>query len=304
MQRPYITHLFVVALLCGALVVPIKVKAATVYVTADSDFGAVGDTAVAEVRINTENERVNVVEGDIIINSAVKILEVRSLNDAGSNIQYWSRKPSLSNNKQSISFVGGTPGGFVQKDALLFKIYFQIMSAGQASLAPSGITAYKNDGKGTAVSVAVKPLLFTASAQENVKSINAWKKVVTSDIMPPEFLAATEGRDLSMYDNQIYLVITASDYQSGIERFEVQEGDLPFVRTGSEYVLRDQTKQSRVVINAYDSAGNVRALIIEPKRTSDTTRKIIEVVVIVFGLILAIAIIKVLKKYRRLKHIK
>lgn len=286
-------------LLIGIFVFVRPSLAATVYGTAESHFAGVGDTTSVEVRIDTEDELINVVEGQIKIDNA-SIVEVRSLNDAGSAITFWSRKPSLSTDGGMITFVGGTPNGFRQKNALLFKIFFKLKAPGQVHFSPQAIKAYKNDGHATLASVTMSPFLFTVSASGTVKNIDAWQKLVASDSMPPEFLAATDGKDPSMYDNKVYIVITASDYQSGIDHFEVQEGSLPFVRTGSDYVLRDQNRQSRVVINAYDSANNIRTLVILPNNSKSPLVKIIEILLLL--LVLVLLILGVWFWQRILKH--
>lgn len=297
MKRHYTILINAAVVIFASLFFAHSADAATVYITGDSNFAAVGDTAAVEVRVNTENERINVVDGDIVIDQAAQILEVQGINDAGSAIQYWSRKPSLSTNKKTISFVGGTPGGVAQKDALLFKIYFRVRSPGQVILVPGLVTVYKNDGLGTAISATSKQYLFTSSAKGDVKTMDAWKKVVMGDTMPPEFLAATEGQDPSMYDNKIFIAITATDYQSGIDHFEAQEGaELP-VRTGSDYVLRDQSKQSRLVINAYDQAGNVRTLVILPGARKSSVVKYVEIgLAVLLALIITTIAFIVLKR--------
>jgi hypothetical protein len=265
-----------------------NVFAATAYVSSVSESANIGDTVSVEVRLNTQNEAINVVEGEIDIGNAA-LIDVRELSVSGSNIIFWSRKPSLSVDKKTISFVGGVPGGFNLENGLLFKIYFKTNNAGEIVLTPRDIKSYINDGKGTVADQSTSALTFKINSSVSEHGTDEWNKIVSSDNMPPEFLAADVGRDASLFENKLFLTINATDYQSGIDHFEIKEGDLQFVRSGSVYVLQDQTQKSVVIINAYDKSGNVRTLIIKPYTLSEKIRQ--SIIYIAAGLLLALIIV-------------
>ncbi|MFA5127882.1 MAG: cohesin domain-containing protein [Patescibacteria group bacterium] len=124
------------------------------------------------------------------------------------------------------------------------------------------------------------------------------------DFTSAEILAADVGREASLFEDKLFLSINATDYQSGIDHFEIKEGNLPFVRSGSIYVLQDQTQKSVVIINAYDKSGNVRTLIIKPHTLSEKVRKsiIYTGIGLFLALIIAVAII-IVKKKRKHKSV-
>lgn len=258
-------HFIVLWSVLGFLFHPHTASASVTYITSDSDATAVKDTVSVEVRIDTQDQSINVVEGDIAIESNRDLIEIREISVSGSNMTFWSRKPSLSEDRKTISFVGGVPGGFNQPDGLLFKIFFTAKNPGTVSFTPQNVKAYVNDGKGTLASNQLKALTTIISpAGKNHQTKDEWTRVVSSDNMPPEFLAATVGKDPDTMGDHPFLMIQGTDYQSGIDHYEVKEGDFDFVRSGNVYVLQDPTQSVSITIQAYDKAGNVRTLIIEP----------------------------------------
>jgi len=233
-------------------------SAATVYFNSNSNLISSGDTAVISVYLDTEGQHINVVEGEIAIQSKKTQPEVRELSVAGSDLSFWSRKPSFSPDTQVISFVGGTPGGFVKKDVLLFKIVLTGKKVGDVVFVPQTFSAYSNDGEGTPISVSSEDFLFRIEEGDDSEPQDEWRQIISQDNTPPETLTATVGRDQSLFDGQLFLTIEGYDSASGIDHFEIKEGELDAVRTGPEYVLQNQNGDSLVIITAFDKAGNTR----------------------------------------------
>ena len=65
------------------------------------------------------------------------------------------------------------------------------------------------------------------------------------------------------------MTISATDQQSGIDHFEVAEGNYPAVRTGGTYVLVDQSETTPLLVTAYDKAGNKNSILLHPNKTMD-----------------------------------
>ncbi len=276
----------------GSIVFAPSAKAASIYFVPVETMVSAGDTTRVDVKLNTEGESLNVVEGSVVMQAPRGLVSIEEINDAGSEIGFWSRRPSLNQEEGTITFNGGIPNGLIKTDALLFSLYIKTNRPGNLNLATRNTIAYKNDGKGSIARESDKTIALTVTAAApSSTSKDAWQKAVSSDTMPPEFLAATAGHDPSVFDNKIFLTIKATDYQSGIDYFEVQENDGSFIRTGAEYVLHDQSQQSTVTIKAYDKAGNVRLLVIRPATTTAVTRTYVVVaaialLVILLGLLL------------------
>jgi hypothetical protein len=292
-------NIFSIIVLVGIIFSVSIASASVVYVTSDSDGMSAGDIISVEVHINTEDETVNVVEGEIVIDGNAKLIEVRELSVSGSIINFWSNRPSLSPDGNVISFVGGVPGGVKSNNGLIFKAFFLAKSEGDISFVPRNIKTYKNDGRGTEVKQTVSKLdIKILPSDPNGVSKDEWNKIVASDNMPPEFLSANVGSDLSLFENKLFLTINGTDYQSGINYFEVKEGDFPSVRSGNLYVLRDQSQSSVIIINAYDYAGNMRSLIIGPSAGTEYDKKILYSVISILFLMIISLIFYIIRKKR------
>jgi hypothetical protein len=109
-------------------------------------------------------------------------------------------------------------------------------------------------------------------------SHNEWLRVVSEDTYPPEDFIPQIIKDSSVPNSPYYLIFDANDKQSGIEHYEVLEEDPNSFgfRLGSRvkakpapatspYLLQDQTLSSRIVVRAYDHAGNMQEEIIPPR---------------------------------------
>lgn len=243
------------ALVLGVLGAP--VAHANVYLSSRGDVHH-KDVFAVDVFIDTEGRTLNAVEGSVILNdAATRGFIVKDISVAGSALSVWPRKPSLSSDGESVSFIGGTPSGLNDSKALLFTLFLQAGVAGPFSLQYSGITGYLNDGLGTKVSykdhsatVQVLPALASP--------LDALSSVVSSDNQPPATFGIELLQDASQNAGMKYLSFETTDDRSGIAYYEVIEGSRAPVRSGTSYVLQNQTGHETIVVRAVDKAGNVR----------------------------------------------
>ena len=244
------------------LLKPNSASATTVFLEPEFESVAVGDTVIVDVRMDTDGKIPNAIEGEITVDQNV---EISRISTADSVLTIWPQSPSIFEGSL-ISFVGGTPDGFNHKSGLLFKIVFLAEQEGQVTFSPKNIIAYENDGKGTQINVNVSPLSLNIKPQTEEKSKNQWLKIITEDKNPPQNVTATFGQDSSIFEGKKIISISATDDQSGVDYFEVQEGDAPVVRSGDIYVLLDQSESSTILITAYDKAGNHSQISLKPVR--------------------------------------
>jgi hypothetical protein len=277
-----------------------SVSAATTYLIPEFKSVAVGDTVIVDVKMDADGKNPNVVEGNILIAVGAEKIEISRLSLAGSVLNYWTQNPSF-DQKSSISFVGGAPGGFNQQSGLLFKIVFLAKKEGQVILSPADIKAYDNDGKATPIAVSSNSLNIEIGPKTDVQPKNQWIDVIAGDKMPPEHLIATFGRDDSIFEGKKFFTISAVDDQSGIDYFEVKEGNQPTVRSGETYVLLDQNESSPIAITAYDKAGNHSQVLLKPvKRQINYTVLIIATLIVLLILCgIGFALIKLAKKRKK-----
>lgn len=247
---------------------PDFVSAATAYLKSDYTTLAVGDAILVSVVMDTDGKSPNTVDGEVLLKESVDALEITDFSLADSVLTNWLKKPSFED-ESKISFAGGVPGGFNQKDAVLFRIVFLAKAPGQIILTPSNMKAFDNDGKATTMTVSNTPITITVGPPGTAPVKNQWRDIVSTDNESPEDLVVAIGRDDSVFGGKKFMTISAVDKQSGIDYFEVAEGNQPAFRTGGTYVLLDQSELTPLLVTAYDKAGNKKSILLHPDTRMD-----------------------------------
>ncbi|MFA6131444.1 MAG: hypothetical protein WC702_00020 [Patescibacteria group bacterium] len=249
--------------------------------------------------LDAQNETINAVEGKLNIPDT---LQVVGISNGGSIINFWvEEQASVSDN--SLAFSGIIPGGFYGKHGLLFSIDFLTTEEGSPKLSFSESTALLNDGAGTAAQTSTNDLTFNISS--DITGVSGLEESVV-DTTPPETFVPVVGQDVSLFDNQWFLVFSTQDKESGIAYYEVQEtksskpGET-WIRAESPYLLLDQKLNSHIFVKAVDNFGNER-LIKTAGYPPLWYQNSVILVIISVGLLLALVLIigiwrKKLKKY-------
>lgn len=289
-------------LLLGAILLPGSVSASSIYIDTHHSEFFVGDTILLSVRIDSEGKNINAVEGEVVLDHAADAVSLTNINTAGSILSLWPGKPLPSERNTRISFTGGSPGGFVSKDAIVFNVVLKLEKEGQIALSPSGIEVYIHDGKGTRDEVSQKDLSITVLPRESGgEAVDDWGKVVSTDTTPPEPFAVYLGQEESVFDGKKFLSFSTTDEQSGISYYEVTENTLPSVRSKETYVLEEQHNPVKVVVVAYDSAGNARESVYNSP-TSTRTASRIPVMIFIGILLLIVLLFVAYRKMKKNKH--
>ncbi len=242
-------------ILCG--VFPTGVSAAVVYLQSSRSTISVGDTVIVQVKINAEGQTINTVESDVALKSGGSDVQVKEFSLANSIFGLWPRTPSLSQDKTDVSFVGGVPGGFNIEGATMFNIILQANKVGTVTISPKNTIAFANDGKGTKLPVKTQDLVIKIVAKKpGATSMNDWNSLVAQDTIPPNDFIIVPGQDPSMFGGNKFVFFSAVDNQSGISYYDVSENGHPAVRSGSTYVLQNQTGDTSLTVTAYDKADN------------------------------------------------
>jgi len=212
----------------------------------------VGDEQITtiEVKIDPQGKTLNVVEGVIVFEGKTNDRLSVEVETGGSVLTIWPTQPQYLSKEKAIRFTGGVPGGF-NRNGLLFRLRLFSPVSGEIKINWVNGAAYLNDGKGT------KDPIFARSMKVNLvaQSIEVSNKFST-DIRPPSFDAVEISRDDSVYDGKYFISFNAKDDVSGVDKYEVKEGQSVTTVTDGVYVLKDQTRKTPVVIIAYDKAGN------------------------------------------------
>ena len=288
-------HFFILAF--SALLLPYSVFASTMYIDTDHSDFFVGDTILFNVRIDSEGKNINAVEGEVLLDHAADGVSLTDINTAGSKFSLWLSKPFPSENNTSISFVGGSPGGLISKDAIVFNIVLKLQETGQITLSPNNIGVYLNDGKGTKDEVSIKNLIINVLPKiSDAQSADDWSNIISNDKTAPESFEITPGKDPSIFDNQYFISFFTTDAESGVAYYEVQEGERDFVRAESPYLLQDQSLKNLIKVKAVDKAGNERIEELAPSKMP-----LYQIFIIIGIIIVGIIILKIRRRLWRKK---
>jgi hypothetical protein len=212
----------------------------------------VGDTTRIDVYLNTGNKNINVIEGAVKVSGDYEMVYITT---TGSPLSLWPNKPSYEKNQ--ISFTGGIPQGIQSNAVQVFSMYIKPKKTGSISVTFTNTHAYINDGSGTEVAVTGVGSKI-AVAKQGKTITNEFSTFLSTDTTPPEPFVIELGKDPATFDGKYFVSFLAQDNQSGINRYEVRENGGPFVRSGSTYVLKDQTLKGSIEVHAIDNAGNDR----------------------------------------------
>jgi hypothetical protein len=256
-----------------------KAMAAFVYPTAQSQDIVAEDKFLVSLKFDTEGKNINSLEGLVGVYSSDGPVYIRDVNLGGSDFSLWPNKPSVSQGKESssISFVGGIPGGLNKKDAMLFTISLTAENPGEVFIVPVSLTGYLNDGKGTPTAVNGNQLkLIITKANRPLR--DEWQQVITADTEPPLPFSIAIGQDSSIFDGKKFISFMTTDRQSGIDHYEVKEGDRGPVRSGTSYVLQNQDQLEPITVFAFDKAGNMQTATYTASQNTTLFDKILMVV--------------------------
>lgn len=265
-----------------------------------------GDIFITEIRLNTEGKQINTIEATIIF--PTDILEVKDFSQGSSILSLWIKKPVFSNKSGAISFSGGIPHGY-QGDGLLGKIVFEvkgkIVKNEAEILFVSKPRILLNDGFGTEDDVTAKGSTISISTEIAGTQKNEWLQRVSDDKAPPEPFEIKIGKNQSIFDGKYFIVFNAVDNQTGVDFYEVKEGEKGWEKTNSPHVLENQTLGREIQVRAIDKSGNVRTMIISPDEISGVNgntfwKKVLIwiILILIAGWLVRLAFIKVKQKRR------
>jgi hypothetical protein len=289
-------------LLLSTMLVPEIVFASSIRIDTNRSEFFEGDTILFTVRIDSEGKKINAIDGEIMLDHEADAISLIDINVSGSVFSLWPQKPAPSERNTRIYFTGGSPNGFISKDATLFNIVLKLHKASHIALLPENIEVYLHDGKGTKDKVNIKDLIVHISPRKSgTTEVDDWSEVVLNDTIPPEPFEIYAGQADSVFDGKKFLSFSTTDAQSGISHYEVIEGDMSPVRANDTYVLRNQNEPMKVTIIAYDSAGNIRKSVYNPKipDKSDLSKTAIFIGIVVGIMLLIFLLIVIFRKIQK-----
>lgn len=247
-MKKIIRHIFFPAFVAIVLL-PIPSHAMQAMFVTKSDLLTAGEPIVVEVRLATQEDAINAVEGVIQLPNDVSVEQVHT---GGSSFTLWPNAPKYVPGTHTIEFTGGVPGGIApHQQVLVFSFTMRAPIPGSYPVSVKKITTYLNDGYGTAVRV---PLI---TQKFSVGEGDAPALAKAKDVTAPEFISVELGSDPTLFDGKSYVTFFAKDAESGVVRYEVKEGFFSvYTPADTYYVLKDQSLKSAVKVRAIDAAGN------------------------------------------------
>jgi len=254
-------------------VLPFGARAAILYFKPDSGKYYQDETFSVQVMIDTEEDCINTVKGEIDFSKDV--LEAVNFATGNSILTIWLQTPKIDQNLGKISFIGGIPGGYCgplpgepgELD-LLLKIFFKTKREGMANLRFSEESqVLLNDSLGTPAKLTIKGAVFTILPGIPEIPKKEWQEELEKDNIPPEPFEIEIHRTPEIFEGKYFITFFTFDKQTGLDYFEVKEGKRNWEKAESPYLLEDQDLKSIIKVKAVDKAGNERlAEYIPPKK--------------------------------------
>ncbi len=289
-------YLLSFAFTCFVLATPTLSYAAIVTAGTPVRSVEVGDTIKIPIILDTEGKEINAVDGSLTLSGDYTLL---SLPTDGSVFTLWPLKPSFSSS--TITFTGGTPSGVFGSNIHMFSIILKATKKGVLRVTPNTVHVYLNDGKGTPF-IATRKNLEVPVSKSNREPVNELAISILSDKTAPEPFAIDIGNDPTLFNGQYFASFYTSDAQSGINRYEVTENSLDPIRSGSPYILRDQSRTGTLTVHAIDNAGNIRTESINLSTKKPITPSNHSMLIIIALIVCSAIGIRTVVRYYRIKH--
>ena len=291
---------FLLLFLILVFIYPGDVEAAKLYLKLNQDEYGVGDTFLAEIRLDTEGEYINAVE--VNLEFPQDLLEVKDFSTGNSILTLWIKEPVFSNRDGTVSFSGGTPGGYQGIKDALGRIAFKVKKTGNARINFGESQVLLNDGFGTPAFLTSQGVVLRLLDFESGETEDEWIDLVEQDHIIPESFKVELSQESSVFEKKYFIIFSTTDKQSGIDYYEVTEQNLierflkkeTWHKATSPYLLKDQDLESLIKVKAIDKSGNYRVEVLKP----EFKISILDVVWILL-IILAIGIIFWLIKKRK-----
>jgi len=210
-----------------------------------------GTSFEAKVVIDTQEESINAFEGTVLFPSDLLTpLEVR---EDSSIVNFWIERPRTSTST-AMRFSGITPGGFTGQGPL-FSVIFRTTKLGSGTIAVANPRALRDNGAGSPAhitSTGARVIISnTITSSGNVPPMG--------DIDPPEPFTPVIVHNPILFDDKYVLIFATQDKKSGIDHYEVCEGNrYQCIIAESPHLLQYQDLSRNIFVKAVDKTGNER----------------------------------------------
>ena len=285
-EKKYFGIKFAVIAIFVFVFFPALVKASDFFFDSTLEPIYKGDTFIVQLKLSTTDNLINAVEGYLSFDN--NKLEVKEISAGGSIFSLWPKPATAQNDNGEISFVGGVIGGFQGDGAEILKIIFLAKNEGAASLNfENNSLLFLNDGKGTKISYTAKP--FWVGIQERPAGLapkDEWRPLLEQDKTPPESFELIVDKSKFVFEGDYFVSFFTTDKDSGVDHYEIKEGDGPFIKADSPYRLKDQSLRNTIEVKAVDKAGNEKVVVLLPLRPESIYQKFLFWGILIVALVL------------------
>lgn len=211
-----------------------------------------GDVFTVNFFLDTQDEDINAIEGTVVYPESVFAL--KEVNDSNSIIHFWVEKPQPGSS--GARFSGIVTGGYSGESGLVISMTFEALAEGGGLIEIQGARVLKNDGQGTELAAGSHAAQVSVSGEARVATLQPRD----DDTEPPENFTPEVGRVEGLFDGNPFVAFGTQDKGSGIDYYEVCEGEKDCVQSDGLYVLENGGLKEDVTIRAVDRNGNVRTV--------------------------------------------
>lgn len=257
------------------LLFQVDVTAVDLRLVSNTSDHNVEDEIELSLFVDTQESSINAIEGEIVL--PVEYIALDSIRDNASIISLWMVKPTIIN-ANKIKFLGIVAGGFSGTEGNILTLRIRALEVGEADFDMTNTKILLNDGLGSSADVSIKAskVLIMPQAQTD----RAKKLIEPQDEEAPESFKPLVLNDERVYDGLSVLVFNTQDKLSGIDRYEVQEGDQEFEVVESPYLIKNQALDKDIKVKAIDKAGNERTeVVFLSMQPAENSRFIIYIIV-------------------------
>ncbi len=245
---------------------PLQSLAADMSFVADKESFPENEEFLVKVYVDSKDATINALEGSVIFSP--DFLEFKELREGNSVVNFWVEK-NADNSSGQFSFSGITPGGFSGPQSFVFSLVFKAKKIGSSTLAFDKLQLLQNDGLGTKVETTGAKFDFSIVENEG----GAEDGLLSDDNLAPEDFTITLAQDPDLFDNKYFIVFSTVDKGSGIDHYEIREGEKDDFKTAtSPYLLEDQGLSKKIFVKAIDKNGNERIVSFDAQEPNNQYR--------------------------------
>ena len=289
-----------VSVFISSLIFISDLKAATFLVNGDKNPVGLNSTLDVKVNVDTQKENLNAFAGTLQFPN--NLLSLQEIKTGSSIINLFIDEPKEAQ-PGKISFSGITPGGFTGQGFLIEAI-FKTKIDGKGKIIFTNSRAFINDGSGNVANATASDFNFIISSTTPATDDTS----LLTDKEEPETFTPIITKIPDIGGNNYLLVFNTQDKISGIDHYEVKEGNGIFKIATSPYQLEDQSLKHDIIVKAIDKSKNERLALVklEPNKINPTPASygsLLVIIIVIIILVLAAILLAIFGwRHKKNKH--